>query len=55
MPRQPIPGVGAANHCAVRRGGARARVPSSPLPPQRYRALRARYNALIVTLYERST
>ena len=27
----------------------------SPLPPQRYRALRARYNALLVTLYERSS
>ncbi len=27
---------------------------SSPLPPQSYRALRARYNALLVTLYERS-
>ena len=36
--------------------GAAARAPSpssSPLPPQRYRALRARYNALLVTLYER--
>ena len=28
---------------------------SSPLPPQRYRALRARYNAPLVLLYERST
>jgi hypothetical protein len=29
--------------------------PSSPLSPQRYRALRARYNALLVTLYERTS
>jgi hypothetical protein len=28
--------------------------PSCPLPPWRYRALRARYSALLVTLYERS-
>ena len=39
--------------------GAAARAPapspSSPLPPQRYRALRARYNALLVTLYERTS
>jgi hypothetical protein len=27
---------------------------AAPLPPQRYRALRARYNALLVTLYERT-
>lgn len=27
----------------------------APLSPQRYRALRARYNALLVTLYERSS
>ena len=27
---------------------------ASPLPPQRYRALRARYNALLIMLYERS-
>ena len=44
MPRQPIAGAGAYAHA-----------PSpSPLPPQTYRALRARYNALLVTLYERS-
>jgi hypothetical protein len=29
--------------------------PSCPLPPWRYRALRARYNALLVTLYERTS
>jgi hypothetical protein len=45
MPRQPIAG-----------GGAATRAPSpSPLSPQRYRALRARYNALLVTLYERTS
>jgi hypothetical protein len=45
MPRQPNPGAGAS-----------ARAPSpSPLPPQTYRALRARYNALLVTLYERTS
>ena len=44
MPRQPNPGAGASAHA-----------PSpSPLPPQSYRALRARYNALLVTLYERT-
>jgi hypothetical protein len=44
MPRQPIAGAGAP-----------ARAPSpSPLPPRRYRALRARYNALLVMLYERT-
>jgi hypothetical protein len=55
MSRQPQPGAGAAGRTP---SGAAARaptpVPSSPLPPQRYRALRARYNALLVTLYERS-
>ena len=55
MSRQPIPGAGAAVRSP---SGAAARTPapspSSPLPPQRYRALRARYNALLVTLYERS-
>jgi hypothetical protein len=30
-------------------------LPSSPLPPQRYRALRARYSALLLTLYERTS
>jgi hypothetical protein len=45
MPRQPNPGAGASAHA-----------PSpSPLPPQTYRALRARYNALLVTLYERTS
>ena len=55
MSRQPLPGAGAT---APVPSGAAARAPapfSSPLPPQRYRALRARYNALLVTLYERST
>lgn len=57
MSRQPVPGAGAADRSP---SGAAARdapvpSPSSPLPPQRYRALRARYNALLVTLYERST
>ncbi len=58
MPRQPIPGAGAA---APAPSGPAARTsapppsPSSPLPPQRYRALRARYNALLIALYERST
>ena len=46
MPRQPALIVGAATP---------APAPSSPLPPQRYRALRARYNALLVTLYERTS
>ena len=42
---------------AIRRGGAHACALAFiiPLPPQRYRALRARYNALLVTLYERSS
>lgn len=36
--------------------GASARAPApSPLSQQSYRALRARYNALLVTLYERSS
>ena len=54
MSRQPNPGAGdrtpsgAAAH-------ASAPTPSSPLPPSRYRALRARYNALLTALYERST
>ena len=56
MPRQPTSGAGAAVRSP---SGAAARTPapspSSPLPPQRYRALRARYNALLVTLYERTT
>jgi hypothetical protein len=55
MPRQPNSGAGAAVRAP---SGAAARAPSpssSPLPPQRYRALRARYNALLVTLYERSS
>jgi len=56
MSRQPPPGAGAAVRAP---SGAAARAPapspSSPLPPQRYRALRARYNALLVTLYERSS
>jgi hypothetical protein len=55
MSRQPVPGAGAAVPAP---SGAAARTPapspSCPLPPQRYRALRARYNALLVTLYERS-
>jgi len=56
MPRQPISGAGAANRSP---SGAAARTPapssSSPLPPSHYRALRARYNALLALLYERST
>jgi hypothetical protein len=56
MPRQPIAGAGAAGRAP---SGAAARAPapsaSSPLPTQRYRALRARYNALLVALYERSS
>jgi len=56
MPRQPLPGAGAAVRPP---SGPAARAPtpspSSPLPPQRYRALRARYNALLVVLYERSS
>ncbi len=46
MPRQPVLAAGAAT---------RAPAPPSPLSPQRYRALRARYNALLVTLYERTS
>jgi hypothetical protein len=56
MSRQPIPGAGAADRAPT---GAATRAPapppSSPLPPQPYRALRARYNALLVTLYERTS
>jgi len=56
MSRQPISGAGAADRSP---SGPAARTPapqpSSPLPPQRYRALRARYNALLITLYERTT
>jgi hypothetical protein len=56
MSRQPIAGAGAADRLP---SGEAARTPapspSSPLPPQRYRALRAHYNALLVALYERST
>lgn len=57
MPRQPKSGAGAADR-APSGAAARAPAPSSaslPTSPQRYRALRARYNALLVTLYERST
>jgi hypothetical protein len=55
MSRQPVSGAGAAVGSP---SGAAARA-SAPLPspapsPQRYRALRARYNALLVTLYERT-
>jgi hypothetical protein len=50
-----MPGAGAAVRSP---SGPAARtpapLPSSPLTPERYRALRARYNALLVTLYERS-
>jgi hypothetical protein len=58
MSRQPIAGVGAADRSPsgeAARTPASSHSPSSPLPPQRYRALRARYNALLVTLYERSS
>jgi hypothetical protein len=56
MPRQPS-GAGAAirspSGAAVR---ASALSPSSPPPPpQNHRALRARYNALLTTLYERTS
>ena len=61
MPRQPASGAGAFGR-APSAVTPRPPAPSSPLPslscplpPQRYRALRARYNALLVTLYERST
>ena len=50
MPRQPS-GAAARSPSGA---AARAPQPSSPLPPQRYRALRARYNALLITLYERT-
>ncbi len=53
MPRQPNSGAGAAVR-SPSGAAARAPSPSSPLPPPEYRALRARYNALLVTLYERS-
>jgi hypothetical protein len=53
MPRQPS-GVGVAAR-SPSGAAARAPQPSSPPPPQRYRALRARYNALLVTLYERTS
>ena len=33
----------------------KGQLPVNPLPPSRYRALRARYNALLVTLYERTS
>ena len=59
MSRQPVAGARAAIARSPSGVAARASAPSpspsSPLPPQRYRALRARYNALLVTLYERST
>ena len=59
MSRQPIAGAGAAVRTPSGAAAARPPVPSlspsSPLPPQRYRALRARYNALLVTLYERTS
>ncbi len=58
MPRQPMSGAGAAVRTpsgAAARASAPPPSPSSPLPPQRYRALRARYNALLALLYERST
>ncbi len=55
MSRQPASRAGASGRA---RSGAAARAPSpapsSPLPPARYRALRARYNALLATLYERT-
>jgi hypothetical protein len=55
MPRQPIAGAGAVRSPSGPAARPPAPSPSSPLPPQRYRALRARYNALLITLYERST
>jgi hypothetical protein len=56
MPRQPKPGVGASGRApSGAAASAPAPPPPSPLPPQRYRALRARYNALLVTLYERTS
>jgi hypothetical protein len=61
MPRQLPPGAGASgcapSNVATARPPAPSPLPapSSPLPPQRYRALRARYNALLVTLYERTS
>jgi hypothetical protein len=55
MSRQPISGAAVRSPSGeAARPPAPAHKPSSPLPPQRYRALRARYNALLVTLYERS-
>ena len=51
MSRQPISGAGAA----VRSPSGPAAPAPSPSSPQHYRALRPRYNALLVTLYERST
>jgi hypothetical protein len=58
MPRHPIAGAGAAVRTpsgAAARASASPPQPSSPLPPQRYRALRARYNALLIVLYERTS
>ena len=58
MPRQPIAGACPADRPPsgpAARAPAPPPSPSSALPPQRYRALRARYNALLVTLYERSS
>ena len=63
MSRQPIAGTGAAGRSPSGAAATRPPAPSpspspqpsSPLPPQRYRALRARYNALLVTLYERTS
>jgi hypothetical protein len=62
MSRQPIAGAGAAvrapsEHaaCAPAPSPSYEPSPSSPLTPPRYRALRARSNALLVTLYERSS
>jgi hypothetical protein len=58
MTRQPVPGAGAAGRSpsgAAARAAAPPPSPPSPLPPQRYRALRARYNALLVALYERTS
>jgi hypothetical protein len=55
MPRQPNAGAGAAVR-SPSGAAARAAAPSpSSLPPERYRALRARYNALLATLYERTS
>jgi hypothetical protein len=54
MLRQPS-GAGAAVCSPSGEAAAHAPSPPSPLPPQRYRALRARYNALLITLYERTS